>query len=208
MGSVYLSDASEDARASVISDVPTEFAKELHRHSLVRGAWSKLLSPWKIWLKRHFQLHESDALPDGVPLVSHPPWTKLARCLRFRLWHRSVVRSRKHINLLELESIMELERALSAGAQDKRYLCGSDSQIALAAIVKGRSSSPRLNRILLSSLPTVLGAGLYGSYGYVPSKVNVSDDPTRNTEIRAPLRRCQIGFSELSKEILVPWTFG
>ena len=70
----FLTDASEEVKASVSSKVPLAFARELHRHSLVRGTWTRLLSPWKVWLQQHFQLEEEDALPDGVPLVSHPLW--------------------------------------------------------------------------------------------------------------------------------------
>lgn len=188
LGKLFLTDASEDMKASVVSALPLPFARELHRHALARGAWTRLLTPWKVWLKQHFQLDEEDAMPDGVPLVSHPLWLILAQCLRFELHHRKRVGSRRHINLLEMESLLELEKKIAAYQQDSRYLCGCDSQIVIAAVLKGRSSSPHLNELLQKSLPTVLGAGLYGSYGYIPSKANVSDDPTRWTDIRPPSR--------------------
>eukprot|EP00438_Fugacium_kawagutii_P021961 Skav208057 [mRNA] locus=scaffold1124:175499:180298:- [translate_table: standard] len=182
----FLTDASEDVKASVVSEIPYAFARELQRHTLSRGAWSRLLSPWKVWLQQHFSLDEEDALPGGVPLVSHPLWLELAKTLVFKVYHRKMVRGRKHINLLELESLVELEKKIAARHQDVRYLAGSDSQVALAAILKGRSSSPRLNDILVSSLPLLLGAGIYGGYGYVPSLANVGDDPTRWSEVRSP----------------------
>ena len=187
---LFLTDASEEIKASVQCPVPLAFARELHRHSLVRGCWTRLLSPWKVWLQPHFQLEDEDALPDGVPLISHPIWLVLAQVLKFQVFHRKLVRGRKHINILELESILELEEKLSLKHQDVRYLLGSDSQIALAAILKGRSSSPRLNSLLQRHLATTLGAGIYGSYGYVPSLANVGDDPTRWTDVREP--SCEI----------------
>ena len=183
---VFLSDASESTTASVVADIPLCFAKELQRHCLTRGNWSKLLSPWKAWLRSHEQLFDNQELPDGVPLVCHPIWLLISAILQFRLYHRSPVRQKKHINLLELQSILEVERKLSLRRQGVRYLLAADSQVALAALVKGRSSSPRLNLLLQRSLGTVLGSCLVGNYGYIPSLANTSDDPTRGKEIRKP----------------------
>ena len=67
-------------------------------------------------------------------------------------------------------------------------MLGADSQVALAVLVKGGSSSPSLNDLMRRSLPTVLGEGLYGSYGHVPSLANVADDPTRGAPLRKPQR--------------------
>ena len=58
---------------------------------------------------------------------------------------------------------------LAQRRQDCRYVLGADSQVALAVICKGRSSSPALNTLLKKSLPNLSGSGLYGSYGFVPS---------------------------------------
>eukprot|EP00438_Fugacium_kawagutii_P035715 Skav234674 [mRNA] locus=scaffold1131:475680:480491:- [translate_table: standard] len=187
LGELHLSDAAEEMKASVSVEIPKEFAREVSRHSLARGSWTKLLTPWKVWLKEHFDLDEEEELPDGVPLVSHPLWLALARCLAFKLGHRKRVWDRRHINILELESLLEVEEKIGARAQDCRYLCGADSQVALAAVLKGRSSSWALNQRLQKSLAVVLGDGLYGNYGYVPSLANVSDDPTRLSDIRAPV---------------------
>ena len=185
---VFLSDASMEKMATVRAPLPLVLAREFQRHCLARGTWSRLLSPWRCWQKQHEQLFEEDELPDGVPLVSHPLWLLLAQTLQFRLNHCSRASGRKHINLLEMESVLELERRLSLRRCDLRYLLGSDSQVCLAALVKGRSSSPRLNLMLRSSLAVVLGSGIYGNYGYVPSLANVADDPTRDEVVRSPCR--------------------
>ena len=170
LGEIFLTDASEGMKAAVHQQVPLCFAREMQRHSLARGCWTRLLSPWKAWLQQHFLLEEENDLPDGVPLVSHPLWPELAQCLSFVLEAKTPVWKKRHINMLELEAILELERRLSRRRQDVRYLCGADSQISLAALLKGRSSSPRLRGLLQRSLPTCLGAGLYGNYGYIPSQ--------------------------------------
>eukprot|EP00438_Fugacium_kawagutii_P010863 Skav216247 [mRNA] locus=scaffold20:89010:95933:+ [translate_table: standard] len=182
--SVFLSDASEDAVAAVHTKVSFALAKELQRHCLSRGAWSRLLSPWQVWLKRHSKLDAGDELPDGVPLVCHPLWVALAEALQYKLQYMFHVRKKRHINLLELQGILEVERRLAAAHGDFRYVLAADSQVALAALVKGRSSSPRLNGMLQESLATLLGSGGYGNYGYLPSRVNVADDPTRGQPIR------------------------
>eukprot|EP00438_Fugacium_kawagutii_P020227 Skav232464 [mRNA] locus=scaffold2877:29131:33540:+ [translate_table: standard] len=195
-GKLYLTDASEDAKASVVADLPKVFAKELNRHSLAKGCWSRLLSPWKVWLRQHFQLDDEGELPGGVPLVSHPLWLQLAQVLRFRLRHRKWVRTKKHINILELEAVLELEERLGKHGTSLRYLCGSDSQVVLAALLKGRSSSYHLNRRLQESLPNLLGCGIYGNYGYIPSNANAGDDPTRMTELRTPCKEMPEWMSE------------
>ena len=187
-GEVFLSDASQDRMASVRAKIPVAMAKEIQRHCLARGTWSKLLSPWRVWQRQHGELLEEEELPEGVPLVSHPIWLAIAQCLQYELHHCKMVHSRRHINLLELETVLEVERRLALRRCDLRYLLGSDSQVALAALIKGRSSSFRLNQLLQSSLAVYLGAGIYGNYGFVPSLANVSDDPTRDQAIRAPVR--------------------
>ena len=55
----------------------------------------------------------------------------------------------KHINLLELAALLTLARHLMAhGVRDTRVLVLVDSRVLLGAIVKGRSSSRRVNHIL------------------------------------------------------------
>ena len=185
---LFLSDASEEFTASARTEITGKFSQELQRHCLSRGAWGKLLTPWQSWLKGHGALADDEELPSGVPLVSHPLWLELAETLQFRHHHRKPCYVKKHINILELQSILEVEERLAQRHQDCRYVLGADSQVALAVIVKGRSSSAALNTLLRKSLPNVLGNGLYGSYGFVPSLANVADDPTRSVPIREPRR--------------------
>ncbi len=181
---VFLSDASNSCVASVVAEVPLLFAVEVRRHCLSRGTWSRLLTPWKAYLREHEELAESEEIPAGVPLVCHPLWVALAEHLQFRRYDVKVVRRRRHINLLEVQAVLEVERKLAERSPGVRYLNGGDSQVALASLVKGRSSSPRINALLTESLATHLGAGLYGEFGFVPSLSNCADDPTRWRPIR------------------------
>ena len=84
--------------------------------------------------------------------------------------------------------MLEVEKKLARRRGPCRYLLGADSQVALAALVKGWSASPNINRLLQLSLPTILGSGIYGNYGYVPSLANPSDDPTRGAELRSAVQ--------------------
>ena len=130
---VFCSDASEEFKATVVGDVSFCFARELHRHSLVRGAWTHLLSPWKLWCKQHGELFLGEELPEGVPLVSHPLWLTLAETLEFRVLKRKEVKKKRHINLLEMESILETEEKLAESHENFRYLLAADSQVSLGA---------------------------------------------------------------------------
>ncbi len=183
---MFWTDASTWGTASVRSEIPVALAKEFQRHTLARGAWSRLLSPWQSWLRSHEDLDLEAELPAGVPLVSHPLWTELSQSLPFALYHRNPTSRKSHINCLELKAILEVESKLAKRRHRFRYLLASDSQVALASIVKGRSGSPTLNKLLRESLPTVLGSGIFGNYGYVPSLVNPADDPTRGQVVRSP----------------------
>ena len=178
---LYMSDASEWGTAAVVAPIPACFSRELQRHCLARGVWAKLLVPWKAWLREHDELAPGEELPDGVPLVSHPIWRVLAEVLQFRLLFRERAHGRKHINLLEMEAVFKLEEKLATRGVSLRYLLGADSQVALAALLKGRSSSPRINAALRRSLPVVLGGGIYGNYGFIPSLLILVTTPPEET---------------------------
>ena len=66
-----------------------------------------------------------------------------------------------------------------------RYLHLQDSQVSLACMVKGRSSSRSLNFELRRSLPQHLTNRIRPAYGFLKSAYNPADDPTRDVEIRS-----------------------
>ena len=75
--------------------------------------------------------------------------------------HSYPFRTREHINILELRAILHtLEwRARTSTFHSCRFLHLSDSQVCLAVLVKGRSSSRKVNRLLrrICSLPGGVG---------------------------------------------------
>ena len=67
-----------------------------------------------------------------------------------------------------------------------RILNGSDSQVTLGAVLRGRSSSPVLNDELRQSIPTLVGGGLASGGFWIDTHDNVADDPTRHMASREP----------------------
>ncbi len=57
-----------------------------------------------------------------------------------------------------------------------------------AGAAKGRSSSHALNRLQTTTLPYVLGSGIYLAPLWVSSLRNPADDPTRQRQVRPPCR--------------------
>ena len=111
-------------------------------------------------------------------------WEVAARGLQYKVRWKSKATDGRHINVGELRSLLKAEQLGGQDRQDCRFSIGSDSQVSLGAVCKGRSASPALNRLLRQSLPVHLGYGIYSHSGYVPSAFNPSDDPTRGVDLR------------------------
>lgn len=87
----------------------------------------------------------------------------------------------EHINLLELRTILHtFERRLRREHfGDARALHLTDSQVALAVAVKGRSSSRAINRLLRRFAALQVGGGLYPLLAWIESELNPADEPSR-----------------------------
>ena len=114
--------------------------------------------------------------PDAAPRTSIDPgrwiWT---------VAHSYPYRTGEHINILELRSILHaLEwRARTGAFHSTRFLHLSDSQICLAVLTKGRSSSRKLNRILRRIASLCLALNVYPLWAWVESRLNPGDEPSR-----------------------------
>ena len=85
-----------------------------------------------------------------------------------------------HINQLELKAIrLALDWRLRAGRRKSRFVHLVDSQVALAMVCKGRTSSFRLLPEARHIAARCIAGGLHPTYGYVRSKWNPSDVPSR-----------------------------
>ena len=87
----------------------------------------------------------------------------------------------EHINVLELRALIHglVWRLRRASFGDCRALHLTDSQVALAVAVKGRSSSRVLNRLLQKYAALQLAGGVYPLLAWVESEDNPADAPSR-----------------------------
>ncbi|CAE7272750.1 unnamed protein product, partial [Symbiodinium sp. CCMP2592] len=91
-----------------------------------------------------------------------------------------------HINVLELAVIVALHRQAATCSPDSRIYVMADSQVAKSAAAKGRSASRALGYALGRSSAVQLAFGLFFSYGFAPTRLNIADDPTRFADLRPP----------------------
>ncbi|CAE7488234.1 unnamed protein product [Symbiodinium sp. CCMP2456] len=90
----------------------------------------------------------------------------------------------RHINALETESVVSLLRGLAKSKGDSRPVCIVDSSCAKGALAKGRSSAHLLRPALRRAGAICVAGGLFPAYAYGPTRLNVSDDPTRSADLR------------------------
>ena len=128
----------------------------------------------------------AEELPDGQTLASHPLRIELGTCLQFEVLEKRAAVRQVHINVLELRGMVRSERLAALEHFPGRSFALADSQVALGAWLKGRSSSIVLNQELQQSLPIHLGCGMISNAGCIPSEVNATDDPTRHRAVRKP----------------------
>jgi hypothetical protein len=90
-------------------------------------------------------------------------------------------REKEHINSLELRAINTAARwaVKSPLSVSSRLLVFSDSQVAVFASIKGRSSSHLLLRRLRSLAACLLASGLRLLLRWIPSECNPADGPSR-----------------------------
>ena len=136
--------------------------------------------------------------------VDRPFITELMLSARFAEVRRWRWRLPGHINVLETGVIRNWLAGLVAAPSACKVVADSigdafvlrssrpfavgDSEVARLATSKGRSSSYALTPVLEQSAVLQLGGGLFPRFAHSPSKLNVSDDPTRHLPVRPPAR--------------------
>ena len=176
---VVASDSSSVKEAAVCCHLSESAVMELQKHALQKGLWNRLLSPGKAYLKQKALLDEDDELA----------FEEIAATQQFKPFGKVRLRkSRQHINLGEISAALEAERLMGEREPDHFYLHMQDSQVSLAALVKGRSSSKAVNDLIRGSIPFHVGSGIRPFYAFVRTAKNPADDPTRGVEIRRPSR--------------------
>ena len=184
---VLCTDSSSSKEAAVVASVPPTFSLEASRHGLQRGLWNKLLSPLQAYLRETGELEDGEEMQSGESYDSHPLWETLCRALQFRALGPVRSRDRRvHINIGEVRAAIFGEERVGMQHGACRYIHLQDSQVALACFVKGRSCSPSINKELRRSVPFHLSHGVRPSFGFIRSRFNPSDDPTREVCLREP----------------------
>lgn len=184
-GYVGATDASGEWMASVRAPLKPCAVQELARFSLKKGTWSRLLPPGQAYLREKGLLQPDEELP-AEGFSTHAIWSTLASSLTYKECWRSRCRREGHINVHELRAFLIEEKRVARECRQKRILSGLDSQVALGTLVKGRSASAPLNKLLRTNLCHPLGSGIFNYYMYFMSEENRADGPTRNAEPKAP----------------------
>ena len=92
-----------------------------------------------------------------------------------------------HINLLELSAVVRLAERLVKQGKSLRVTILVDSNVVCCAASKGRSSSRALAKLLSRLGALCIIGGLYLVFGFIPTRWNPADDPTRDCVLRSPI---------------------
>ena len=99
-------------------------------------------------------------------------------------------------NLGEVDAALDAERLQGSLEPGSFYVHLQDSQVSLACLVKGRSSSKFINKRLKASVSDHISNNNRAIYGYVRSKKNPADAPTRNRAIDEPMLEVPLWLAE------------
>ncbi len=124
------------------------------------------------------QLALGSRIPHQWPRQSIPAdWWRWRVILAFK-WKQV---DPEHVNILELRAFLSYIKWLSRKPQllHHRFFHLLDSQVCLAVVSKGRSSSFALSNVLEQCNALVLAGGMVAYVGYVDTKDNPADAPSR-----------------------------
>ena len=179
------SDASGSAEAAVRTRIGAEATRELQKYGLQKGMWNKLLTPLESYMREKGVAEETASREEEYTM--HPAWQTIAETKVFERFGKvRRVRSRRHINVGELRAALAAEKEVGKEEPSSYYVHLQDSQVSLAALVKGRSSSRPLNQEMRRSIPDHVRFNTRPFYGFLRSAVNPADDPTREVPVRSP----------------------
>ncbi len=182
---VYMVDASNWGDAVISAGIDGGMRSEIHRHAATKSSWTRLLSPFKAMQRGKGCLSVFEELPSGLQEYSeHPVWEIAARAFDYSVVWKQQAKMGRHINKGELRAYLKAEELGAQPGGDVRVPIGSDSQVCIGAVCKGRSASVCLNGLLKKSLGNVLSLGIYSAAGYIGSARNPADDPTRGVALR------------------------
>ncbi|CAE8616450.1 unnamed protein product, partial [Polarella glacialis] len=198
---VHVVDASSKKFACCSAPIYIKLLAKNSYAIVKKGRWSRLLSPTQAWLREKGLLEAHAEMPDGETFDRSLLFEGLVSSVQFTVDKIKPVIRGEHINLSEVRSWGLVEAHCSVHEQRSKPLIGTDSQVGLACVIKGRSASTKLNNLLSCMLPNVVGARLAPKGFWLPSRINPSDGPTRDVPIRLPITPlpawyCALSFGE------------
>jgi hypothetical protein len=118
------------------------------------------------------EVFRMNAWPRSTVRMSRWRWKRL-KAVRFR--------HTQHINVLELRMYLYMVRWRSRndGYMNTRWIHFLDSQVSLAVLAKGRSSSKQLNRLLRKIGAILCARNMYGLNAFTQSRDNPADEGSR-----------------------------
>ena len=165
-----------------------------HEHVRVEGSYTKGSATYVPALAMHIAKgfrkalrlarladEESEPRLEGFesPLVNDVLLSSAWKLGRVWCWKK-----KSHINVLETWSATASLCEAAQNEPDCRHSFLLDSNVAKSALAKGRSSAYSLQPVLKRAASVQLAFGSYPSWNFAPTRLNVSDDPTRDKEIR------------------------
>ena len=167
---VLATDASLSGGGVCVAEVTQAQARDFYSRRVRRGWWSSAAS------EEHVE--ESNPLnfqmdPAVVDLIGKLEWRTVVS-YRFRFEETRIV-------LLEARALLTGLRWLASDPRHfgRRVIIFLDSQSLLGAVVKGRSSSTRLNRLCRRLAAIFLATQIKPSFLWVASSLNPADAPSR-----------------------------
>ena len=134
--------------------------------------------------KRKASLRDIDSLE--VKGLESQFVNSLALSLPWRVHESWTFKKLCHINILEFSVLGRLAVHLASLGKSLRVTSLVDSFVVSAAASKGRTSSRGLSPVLRRFNAVCVAAGLYFNTPFVPTRLNISDDPTRGACLRSP----------------------
>ena len=150
-----------------------------HEHVVIQGSYTKASAIYPDALARELavlygefivkdRVRERD-LDASCPGLESPVINEFLAGRSWRLERVWKWKRHEHINMLEMRGLIVLLKQLQPIGPDRRVLHLFDSAVALAASVKGRSSSHRLRRLLCQICALALASGLYFGEAFAPT---------------------------------------
>ena len=168
-----------------------------HDHITVQGAYTKVSATYVPGLASKL----ADTLSVGIRAfklralsLDEPPTKGLesqainsvALSAKWEVDSSWTFKQSSHINILEFAVLEKLAVSLVQSGRSQRVVSLADSFVVSAAASKGRTSSLGLGPVLRRFNALCVAGGLYVNVPFVPTRLNVSDDPSRDAPLRSP----------------------